>query len=178
MYKDKDKILDEIENEIEAHECFIAALRNIKRNRKKDGGDFAVLSKNFSGCTISASPTALQAGENVMSVSVCTKRTGWQTYCFDLYKLVKYMSDGDIKHEPLPKQTYLKQVYVLDIAEIEAEIQKQISQLEAELETFEAARRDFDDIMSQCDGIIRDCYDKLQKTPCAYVFRQYIKERI
>ena len=176
MYKDK--ILDEIENEIEAHECFIAALRNIKRNRKKDGGDFAVLSKNFSGCTISTSPVALQAGEDVMCVSVHTNRTGWQTYRFDLYKFVKNMSESDIKHEPLSRKAYLEPIYVLDIDEIEAEIQKQISYLEAELETFEAAKRDFEDIMSKCDGIIRGCHDKLQKTPCAYMFRQYIKERV
>lgn len=176
MYREK--ILDEIENEIEAHECFIAALRNIKRNRKKDGGDFAVLNKNFSGCTISASPIAFQAGENVMSVSVHTNRTGWHTYRFDLFKLVKNMSEREIKHEPLPRQAYLEQVYVLDIDEIEAEIQKQIVQLEAELETFETTKRDFDDIISQCDDIIRDCHDKWQNIPCAYMFRQYVKEQI
>lgn len=174
----KEKIFDEIENEIEAHKCFIQALRNIKRNRKKDGGDFAVLSKNFSGCTISASPIAFQAGENVMSVSVCTNRTGWQTYRFDLFKFVKNMSESEIKHEPLPRKAYLEPVYVLDIDEIEAEIKKQIGQLEAELETFEAAKRDFEDIMSRCDDIIRNCHEQIHNMPCNYLFGQYIKVRI
>lgn len=51
-YATRDDVKKELQNRIRHSENVLAAWRNVKRERKKDGGNFANVNKNFSGCDL------------------------------------------------------------------------------------------------------------------------------
>lgn len=51
-YATRDDVKKELQNRIAHTENVLAAWKAVKRERKKDGGDFANVNKNFSGCDL------------------------------------------------------------------------------------------------------------------------------
>lgn len=51
-YATRDDVKKELENRIRHSENVLAAWKNVKRETKKNGGDFANVNKNFSGCDL------------------------------------------------------------------------------------------------------------------------------
>lgn len=132
MYN-KEDCLNSAKKTIEEREALIGALENVKRVRTKSGADFKILFKNFENCEISKSEYALQSNEKEMTIfyQVGSK---YLSHSIRLYCYFDDMKPEEIKHEPEPKQSMLKQIYVYDVNEIEEAVQKEIAKQREYLE--------------------------------------------
>ncbi len=161
MYN-KEDCLNSVKKSIEEKEALIRALENVKRVRTKSGEDFKILSKNFENCEISVSRFALQPNERTLTVFY--KAGGeYLKHQIYLYRHFEEMKPEEIKHEPEPKQSMLKQIYVYDVNEIEEAIQKEIARqrkfLEREKANLTVVELNFDKIQEATNLFRNEIYE-------------------
>lgn len=161
MYN-KEDCLNSVKKSIEEKEALIRALENVKRVRTKSGADFKILSKNFENCEISTLQYALQPNERELTVFY--KAGGnYLTHSIYLYRHFDDMKPEEIKHEPEPKQSMLKQIYAYDVDEIEEAIQKDIANqrkfLEREKNNLTVIELNFDKIQEAANLFRNEIYE-------------------
>ena len=169
---DIEKSLERKERELTA---LITAYENIERKRKKDGADFKVFSKNFSNCNITKDEYSLYT--NVYKLIVYTRTIFGEIVDDDinLYKHVDMMTDNEIKHEPAPKEPYLKQIYLFDVDETEQAIKNRIVELEKNLDIVQNQLNNLDDDIEKLDELTKHIKKVVNDTTLGYIAREYIK---
>ena len=155
--------------------AILEAYKAIKRVYKKDGKPFAILSKNFEGCTIKASQYASQPGKNQLWVYGYGNGCGHVSDRIDLYSYVKDMKEEEIKHDPIPKISMLKQLYAFDCDEIEEAIKREIVRLEKKVERLQNLYDNFDKITEKLEVAIENFRNEMGEDIQNYEIRELIR---
>lgn len=167
IYYNTEELVKAIEKELDRDTAILAAWRAVTYPTKKDGSQFAVLSKNIAGATVEQWRCATQPGENVVTVYTHTAANGYIHDTVYAYCLIKDIKDGDPKKEKIsknacPKITYLEQVYTYDtddiknaidtrIAYLEKTIKDKRKQIKAAQKAFETFKKDYQAIRERLE---------------------------
>ena len=136
MRKDLNDIKKEFEKCIEKHEAQRDAWKNVKRVTKKDGGDFATLSKNFENAKIESTGYSLRE-EKRIKVYTRTKKGDYVDDYFTISPLVKNV-DFEVAPERVIKQSMLCDYFHMNPDEIEKEIEKRVALHEEIIKDYES----------------------------------------
>ena len=172
---EKEKQMKNIENEIYRTKAILEAYKGIKRIYKKDGKPFANINKNFEECTIKASQYAFQPGENQLWVYGHGNGCGYVSDRIDLYSYVEDMKEEEIKHDPLPKISMLRQLYAFDCDEIEQRIKKEIAVLEKEVERLQNLLDRLDSIAEKFETAMENFRNEMGDDLSEYEVRELIR---
>lgn len=172
---EKEKQMKNIERSLCETKAILEAYKAIKRVYKKDGKPFAYLGKNFEGCTIKASEYAFQPGENQLWVYGHGNGCGHVSDRIDLYSYVEDMKEEEIKHDPLPKISMLRQLYAFDCDEIEQRIKKEIAVLEKEVERLQNLYDKFDSIAEKLESAMENFGNEMGDDLSEYEVRELIR---
>lgn len=126
-----DNFETEINKKIERLQSLADAWKKVTRNHTKDGKDFKIMSKNFSGCKFVEYPYSIRDGHKEKEITVYT-RSKYYGYINDSFKDTSIFVNG-IAPERIIKETCLVPYYVLTADEIETEINKKIEYYENEI---------------------------------------------
>lgn len=117
-------IKSEFQKRIAEHEALASAWEKVERLRKKDGTDFAVLSKNFSNCTVAQDCIRLVPNSKI-KVSAPTEQVGWVRDEIDTTELVKY-SKIKIEESRIHKEPCIEPYFFKTVDELWEEIQARV----------------------------------------------------
>lgn len=170
---DGEKIKKDIEKSIDHYESAIKALKKVERVHKKDGGNFSNFNRNFKNCEISSDYNH----NKEMMVYFPTKNHGYDYHSFSLSRLVKYMKKEDMKHEPLPKERCLEQVYVFDVDETEKELKREIELCERRLEKYKLKAEKMNSIFEKIDEAILNLVEEIPELK-EYEYLKYLEGAI
>ena len=131
----------ELRKEINRAAAFMQAWQNVKRVSKKDGGDFAIISKNFEGCKFCEKGYGLRSvKEKDICVFTSAEGCGYIDDRIDDQEMVRY-SKRSIDPSRIIKESYLEAYFVKNADEIQEDINKRAeywkqvkANLEADLE--------------------------------------------
>lgn len=131
-------IKKELEKELSKNESYLKAWQQVTFKSKKDGKQFANMSKNIDGAKYSREEYSLQAGENKLVIYINDPSLGYISDHLDCYELVKYLKDPvkiSKKENYLEKQSLLEQVYCYDLEDIKNAIKERIEHLENKIDS-------------------------------------------
>lgn len=150
---DLEGIRTEIKKDIDAAKALKKAWEEVKFPTKKDGTPFANMSRNIENARYYMDSYVMQPGEYKLSVTTHSELRGYisdEIYC---YNQVKYLDDPEMLAKVQnykPKQHLLEQIYVYDLDDIKRAVKKKIEDfqkdieiLTAQLDTCEAAYREY-----------------------------------
>ena len=170
---------DDIEKTLQRKEreliALIIAYENVERKRKKDGADFKVFSKNFSNCKIIRDEYSLHTNNYKLIVYARTIFGELIEDEINLYKHVDSMTDNEIKHEPEPKEQFLRQIYLFDVDETEQSIKDRIKVLEKNLDIVQNQLNNLDDDIEKLNELTKHIKEVVNTTTLGYIAREYIK---
>lgn len=169
---DIEKTLQRKERELIA---LIIAYENIERKRKKDGTNFKVFSKNFTNCKIIRDEYSLYTNNYKLIVYGRTIFGELVDDDINLYKHVDSMTDNEIKHDPEPKEQFLRQIYLFDVDETEQAIKDRIVVLEKNLDIVQNQLNNLDDDIEKLDELTEHIKKVVNDTTLGYIAREYIK---
>lgn len=130
------EIKEEINHDIEKYTAFINAWNNVKFVTKKDGTPFKQFERNIENAKYNSPSYSLLNEEKLLTVYTHTKNNGYISDYIYCYELIPDMTDKTklAKTENyMPKQTYLKQVYLYDLEDIKTAINNRIDYLERKI---------------------------------------------
>ena len=118
----------DIKGQIETAEKQIALWQKVERVRKKDGGDFAAIGRNFRNANVELNRCAMRDDDLELVVSDLSPAGGYVKDTIDLKVLVKY---AKVKPSPdrVKKYLYYEPYYMLNATEIEQAIKERIIDL-------------------------------------------------
>lgn len=132
-----DGIKTNINKELAVCEGALNAWKNVTFPTKKNGGEFAVFSKNIKGASVDAISYAMQPGENELTVTFNVPMQGWKQDTIQLYELVKYLKDEKQIAKTgnyMPVTHGLNQIYKFDVEDTKEAIKNRINYLESRIQ--------------------------------------------
>lgn len=110
--------------EAEEYETIAELWEKVTRDHKKDGSDFSIMSKNFSGCAFKEPHLMkMHAYEKEITVSGRTKSGRFVTNYIDNYKCVKY-TNIKVEESRVINERFLEPYFYLTADEIETLIKE------------------------------------------------------
>lgn len=164
------EIKEELNKEIKTNECKIKAWRSVKRLHKKDGSNFAIRSKNFSGCSVDSKSTAWPK----LTIYYHDPSRGYNSEVICLY-----VFDDDKKSgRPLIKLNGYRPYYELTIDEIFERITEKIKDLEQQNEELKKqlvlTETVFIEFVTAIDNALAELKEKVgDKSSLYYACREY-----
>lgn len=175
----KEEMRKQLERYIAETECKLELWRGVQRVTKKDGSNFKVLSKNFSGAEIVSKGYMLHYSP-VIKVSKFYKDPLWAVVEdeLDIYELVKY-SDLEPAADRIIRESFLEPYFFLTIDEIFEKIAAHILKLEKYLDGYRADLAAFDSVFDSFSAAIRAALADVKKADSGdntlyYMMREYM----
>ena len=142
IYRDIEKIRKDFEEQISRHSAAIAAWKAVERQTKKDGSDYAVLSKNFKNARLQA--RVLFGNDLVVGYYVGHK------YETDKVNTTHTVNRGeDTTGRQLINESGFCPYYILSVDEIFCEIEKAIAWHEKTLAEYNEALKQLEETFTQ-----------------------------
>lgn len=144
IYSDIEKIRKDFEEQISRHSALIEAWKAVERQTKKDGSDFAILSKNFKNARLKAS--VLYGND----LEVFCRVPSSYKYETESISTVHTVEKGeDTTGRQLITGKWLKPYYVLSVDEIFREIEKKIAWHEGIISEYNEALNKLDETFTK-----------------------------
>jgi len=178
--KSLDTIKKELEKDLDRCAVLADAWSAVTRNRKKDGKDFSVISKNFSGCSFSDNQYFFHTKEKI--IRVC-KWSSLQGYISDEIRSSVTLSAYTKKDYPedetrIIKEPGLTPYYFLNADEIENKIQERIKYFRDAATEYKKDLAAIDTVFSKFKNAIDTAWDNMSKKVSdhtAYKLRDYMQ---
>ena len=132
-----DGIKTNINKELAVCEGALNAWKNVTFPTKKNGGEFAIFSKNINGASINAKSYAVQPGQYELTVTFNVTMQGWKNDTINLYNFVQCLKDEKqiAKTDNYMPETYgFNQVYKFDLEDTKEAIKNRINYLESRIQ--------------------------------------------
>lgn len=155
----REEVCRDLQNSLDINRFLLGLLENVGRNYKKDGGDFAILSKNFNNC-------------QVRKKTYATKDYEWELWVGGRMECGKYESTAfNLYNEKRENFT---------VKETEDELQKTIDYYRKQVETYEQWLRKVDGLLDECDKML-ETYRKLvdgEDLSLKVILNDYLKSNL
>ena len=177
MYTSLDSITTELNKRLDEVETKIKAWKAVKRVTKKDGSDFAVLSKNFDGATLYDSNCHLYPSKKI---TVCgwTKYSGWITDDIHSTGTVAYEKNRTVSEDRIIKESMIQPYYYKTVDEIFEDIEHRIKFYEGEKAKYEAdianASKVFGTFKEKIDSALAEMKASCAGNGLYYLCRDYM----
>lgn len=122
---DLDDIRAKLSNDLAEAEAKLKAWEAVTYPTKKDGKPFAILSKNINGAIYRAWRFAGRQGENELTVTAYTTKTGYISDSIHCWENVPDLTDDSKKAKTqnhMPKESIYKALYAYDLDDIKAAV--------------------------------------------------------
>lgn len=181
-----DGIKTSLNKELAVCEEALNAWKNVTFPTKKNGGEFAVFSKNINGASVNAISYAMQPGKNELTVTFNVPMQGWKQDTIRLYELVKYLkNEKQIAKTAnyLPKEPYLEQAYKFDLEDTKEAIKNRINYLEQRIAELKESLGKADNAFNAFKSAYASALQELKENCGAddntlfYAIRDTVKER-
>lgn len=168
------EITMELENRIAEHKALMDAWSKVEKVTKKDGKEFALLSKNFKNVVVRNKDYSIQSNAKELKVYCYYTRKEKNYECnqftydtMDVNEIVRYSSRGkEIDESRIIKEPYIEPYYIKNVSEIWEDIQNEIqyhkdriTSLEEQLKITEEKYNAITDKMNEIQDILNTLGD-------------------
>lgn len=184
MNKDEyygEKALKELQDRKKRNLGLIEAWKSIERFRKKDGGDFEALAKNFTKGAIL--PARFDPEQKRVSVCTHIDGLGYESDEITITPTIYARTDEAAKYEAegrlIQRGEYLHPYIILTPDEIELAIKTRIEQLQENVDEYSKAIEQFDEIKTKLFTLSKAVDEVLKTVPknSYYIFREMFEGR-
>lgn len=172
------KFKEEMRKEIHMNENKIATWKAVKRQRKKDGGDFANLSKNFEHAWISTNIN----GQPVIMVRCSYNMFEGKSYggYTDELNIFEYDDKKTSGRKLIQTSSWSRPYYIYTVDEIFKKIARHIKHLEEQNEEYKKQIEVADAVFHRFSSKVHEAFDELNKmtgdrSSLYYACREYVK---
>lgn len=160
----KDEMLKKLENDLDYHLCCLEAWEKVKRNRKKDGADFAIISKNFENAKYDcASYSDMNHPE--ISVFFRTNKTGYREDSLICYIYMDQLQKDDPRREENTTQEngFTRKTILFSPDEIMERIEKRKEYHKNKIKELKKQIKNLDSVFLYCDKEFYNMMEKINK---------------
>ena len=134
--------------------------KKVERVTKKDGTEFAVLSKNFKNARIVPATVSIRPAYEIQVNDFVSGR--YISDYFDITPIVRYYA-GDVAPERIIKESFLEPYFNMNVEEIEKEIKRRIDKYTEYVKDYERQITEAERVFSKFSAAIETALKELKE---------------